>query len=51
MLEAVIDRANDQAFWAWDEAEQDGVWFTEVVFKQWGFAERFMVTSGNWISF
>jgi len=52
MSEALVATAHDQAFWAWDDALQDGVtWFTPVVFKQWGFAERFLVTAGQWIPF
>lgn len=51
MSEALVATAQDQAFWAWDEAEQDNTWLTRVVFKQWGFADRFIVTAGQWIPF
>ena len=51
MSEALVATAQDQAFWAWDEALEQNTWFTETRFKQWGFAERFMVTAGQWIPF
>jgi hypothetical protein len=48
MSEALIATAQHQAFWAWDEAEEAGTWYTEVAIKQWGCMERFLATAGRW---
>jgi len=51
MSAAFIAIVENQAFWAWSEADESNVWFTEVRFKQWGFAERFIVTAAKWMPF
>ena len=51
-VELLAPAAQNQAYWAWVDALQDGVmWYTQVRFMQWGFADRFIVTAGQWIPF
>lgn len=51
MVDAMAPDVALQAFWAWDEATEENLWFSRVVFKQWGCAERFIETAGRWIPF
>lgn len=51
MLEQIAEAAQAQSWDAWTEAQFDNCWHTEVIFKRWGFADRYLETAGQWIPF